>query len=192
MSCAPFDWKDYVFGELPPAERRRMEEHAADCAPCQTELERLRITGTALMTVREEEVPRRIAFVSDKVFEPRWWRTIWQSGPRLGFASAAMLSAAILVHAYTRPATQAAPPPAIDQAQIERRIQEKVTEQVAQAVAAAEAKQQVRVAEAVADAEKRHTMERREMELAVDAKLEYLQKHLNSMVLASSRYRGGE
>jgi hypothetical protein len=37
--------------------------------------------------------------VSDRVFEPRWWQTMWHSGPTMGFASAVVLAAAIVVHA---------------------------------------------------------------------------------------------
>jgi hypothetical protein len=40
-------------------------------ADCQDELAGLRVTLDAMATLREE-LPRRIAFVSDKVFEPRW------------------------------------------------------------------------------------------------------------------------
>ena len=35
------------------------------------------VTLDALSTLREEEIPRRIAFVSDKVFEPRWWQKLF-------------------------------------------------------------------------------------------------------------------
>ena len=56
-------------------------------------------TRSAVLCMREEELPRRIAFVSDKVFEPRWWQKFFASGPQLGFASAAMLAVAIVFHA---------------------------------------------------------------------------------------------
>ena len=52
-------------------------------------------------------MPYRIAFVSDKIFEPRGWAWLWNSAPRLGFVSAAMLAAAILVHGLVRPAPAA-------------------------------------------------------------------------------------
>ena len=54
------------------------------------ELELLQATRTALQALPQEEAPRRIAFVSDKIFEPRWWQRIWQSGPAMGFASSRM------------------------------------------------------------------------------------------------------
>lgn len=98
MNCSPSDLKDYFFDELPAAERRAVETHVSTCADCREQFEALRVTGTALLSVRDEEPPRRIAFVSDPVFEPTWWQRVWNSGPRLGFASAAMLTCAILGH----------------------------------------------------------------------------------------------
>ena len=56
---------------------------------------------TALFSLREEEIPQRIGFVSDQIFEPspwrRGWAAFWGSAARLGFASAAMLSVALVV-----------------------------------------------------------------------------------------------
>src|SRR5947209_5761289 len=99
MGCSPFDLKDYFFGELSVADRRSVDHHVASCVACRDELETLQLTQTALLSVRDEEPPRRIAFVSDKVFEPKWWQTLW-TGPKVGFASAAMLSFAILAHGF--------------------------------------------------------------------------------------------
>src|SRR6266849_2939470 len=100
MSCSSYDWKAYALREMDLAGRREAESHAANCPACREELATLRLTLDALSTLREEEVPRRIAFVSDKVFEPRWW----QSFLRPSFAAAAVIAAAILVHAFVRPA----------------------------------------------------------------------------------------
>jgi len=70
-------------------------------------LNRLRSTQAVLLSVPDEEIPQRIGFVSDRVYEPslmlRWWRAFWGSAPRLAFASAAMLSAAILFSRFTGP-----------------------------------------------------------------------------------------
>ena len=107
MSCSPFDLRDYFLKELTDPQQRQVEAHVKDCPACREELERLRLTEAALFSLREEEIPQRIAFVSDPVFEPsgwrRWWAAFWGSSARLGFASAAMLSVAILVSALTRP-----------------------------------------------------------------------------------------
>ncbi len=108
MSCSPFDLNDYFLEELAAAESRQVETHVKKCAACREELDRLRIMGAALRSVADEEIPQRIAFVSDKIFEPSPWRrrlaAFWNSGSRLGFLSAAMLSASLLVFAFTRPA----------------------------------------------------------------------------------------
>lgn len=117
MSCSPFDLKDYFFGELKSAERDAVEAHAATCEVCREELNALQSTRAALLSIPDEEPPRRIAFVSDKVFEPRWWQVLWNSGPKLGFASAAMLSAAILFHGFT-----ARPSPAVIEAEVAKAV----------------------------------------------------------------------
>jgi hypothetical protein len=108
MSCSPFDLRDYFLKELSDPQQRQMEGHVKACQPCREELDRLRLTEAALLGLPDEEIPQRIAFVSDKIFEPSPWRrrvaAFWNSGARLGFASAAMLSAALLVSAFTRPA----------------------------------------------------------------------------------------
>ncbi len=107
MSCPLLetkpDWKAYALGELDPESRRQAEAHAAVCLSCREELAMFRLTLDALSTLREEEIPRRIAFVSDKVFEPRWWQTFL----RPSFAAACVIAAAILVHAFVRPAAPA-------------------------------------------------------------------------------------
>jgi len=107
MSCSPFDLRDYFLKELTVPQQRQMEAHVHDCQACREELDRLRLTEAAMFSMREEEIPQRIAFVSDQVFEPspwrRWWSVFWSSPARLGFASAAMLSGAVVFSAATRP-----------------------------------------------------------------------------------------
>jgi anti-sigma factor RsiW len=102
MSCSPFDLRDYFLKELPGPEGKQVQLHIKTCAACREELERLRMTEAALVSLRDEEMPQRLAFLSDKIFEPspwrRGWAALWNSGARLGFASAAMLSAALVVY----------------------------------------------------------------------------------------------
>jgi anti-sigma factor RsiW len=119
MTCAPFDLKEYMFGELKPAEKDALDRHLLACSACQDELAALNATQEAVMFLREEEPPRRIAFVSDKVFEPRWWQRLFASGPQLGFASAAMLAMAVVFHATYTPA---AAPQAPAVAQVDQRV----------------------------------------------------------------------
>jgi len=101
VSCANYDWKAYALGELGRADREQAEAHANSCAECRDELAGVRLTLDALSTLREEEAPRRIAFVSDKVFEPRWWQRIWSPT----FAGACVIALAVLVHALIQPVT---------------------------------------------------------------------------------------
>jgi anti-sigma factor RsiW len=156
MSCSPFDLTDYFLKELDEPERRQVEAHVKSCIHCRQELDRLRVTQTALFALREEEVPQRIAFVSDKIFEPspwrRAWESFWGSTARLGFASAAMLSTALVVFALTRPApapSVALHPsaPAITPAEFRQQVQAAVTE----AVAASEARQEKKFERRIAD-----------------------------------------
>lgn len=111
MSCSPFDLRDFFFGELSPADRSATETHLSACLLCREELAKLSDLKTVLTSaLPDEEPPRRIGFVSDKVFEPSWWQRLWSSGPQLGFAGAALLAIAILVHGVlARPVTSAQP-----------------------------------------------------------------------------------
>jgi len=108
MSCSPFDLKDYFLKELPSPQALQVEAHLHTCSACREELAGLRLTEAALFSLRDEEIPQRIAFVSDKIFEPsplrRWFAAFWGSAGRLGFASAAMLSAAIVFSSVNKPA----------------------------------------------------------------------------------------
>src|SRR3984893_11164945 len=102
MSCSSVDLKAYLVGETSQREKSLVEDHVRTCQSCREEQERLRIAYSALLTLQEEELPQRIAFVSDKVFEPRWWERMWRSGPAMGFAAGAGFAAAVLVHAVAR------------------------------------------------------------------------------------------
>lgn len=121
MSCEKYDWKAYALGELAASERRELETHAATCEGCRNELAHVRLTLDTLSALREEEVPRRIAFVSDKVFEPRWWEMFLKPS----FAAALVLGAAIVTHGYLMRT------PAADQAAIQAQVNQAVTRAVA-------------------------------------------------------------
>lgn len=151
MSCTSYDWKAFALGELDPAARREAEAHAATCSVCRDELASLRLTLDAMSTLREEEIPRRIAFVSDKVFEPRWW----QSFLRPSFAAGCLIAAAILVHAFVRPAA-----PVADTAQIESKMEAKIESKIEAGVAQ---RLDAAVAKAVSDAEARDVQTAREL-----------------------------
>jgi anti-sigma factor RsiW len=182
MSCSPFDLRDYFLQELAdPEERRQVEAHVRICQPCREELERLRLTETALFTLRDEEIPQRIAFVSDKVFEPsplrRWLAGFWGSAARLGFASAAMLSVALIVFATTRPAPAPAPGAGPSAAAIEQRVQA-AADQAARAIEARYAQKTEQLVKAV---EERDQKERRLMMASYEMQSNYQQNKIASL-----------
>lgn len=192
MSCSPFDLRDYVLDELGAKERLATEQHLKSCAGCREELGKLDLTRAALLTVPDEEIPQRIAFVSDQVFEPsplrRWFGALWGSAARLGFASAAMLSialvsSALIMRPAPAPGHQAA---VVDTAKLEAQFTARMNEAVTRAVAATEARQAQRMQEVLADAEHRHTMELKSIQLAVDENLSVMQKRLSRYYLASN------
>jgi anti-sigma factor RsiW len=129
MSCSFFDskpeskpdWKAYVLRELGQDAHRQAEAHLAACSICHEEVATLRLTLDSLSTLREEEMPRRIAFVSDKVFEPRWWQRVFSPT----FAAGALVAAAILVHGAIRPGQ-------IPPAQLDAAVNKAVSQAVSQ------------------------------------------------------------
>ncbi len=121
MSCvspeSKPDWKAYVLRELGQDAHRQAEAHLAACSTCHEEVATLRLTLDTLSTLREEEMPRRIAFVSDKVFEPRWWQRVFNPT----FAAGLLVAAAILVHGWLRPGQ-------IPQAQVDAAVTKAVSQ----------------------------------------------------------------
>jgi len=191
MSCSPFDLRDYYFKELAENERRLTEVHVKTCAHCREELERLHGTESALLALPDEEIPQRIGFVSDPVFQPsgfrRGWDALWGSAARLGFVSAAMLSAALLVFSLTRPVPQAnAPAPAMTQTATQADFSKRLDDAVSKAEAASEARQVRQTQELLAVSDKRHALETQAMMVRVQEYLEVEKKHLNTLILASN------
>ena len=75
MNCP--DLKAYVLGESSPGESLEIRCHLEACSACALEAERLQVATHALRTLPDEEIPVHIRFVSDKVFEPRWWQRLF-------------------------------------------------------------------------------------------------------------------
>jgi hypothetical protein len=124
--------------------------------------------------LRDEEIPQRIAFVSDRIFEPsplrRWFSGFWGSTARLGFASAAMLSASVLYFAATRPAPapdRTAAPTMAAVSPSPQQIQQQIQQAVSKAVAQLEARQAETTKQLVADFERRNGEELRSIRWAV-------------------------
>jgi anti-sigma factor RsiW len=192
MTCSQHDLKGYILGELPAAEGGPLESHLKVCPDCREEVERLRLTRTALDSLPEEEIPRRIAFVSDKIFEPRGWTWLWNSAPRLVFASAALLALAIVVHAFVRPAPVAVPV-AVNTTAVEARVEAEVAKRLQsvleKAAAESEARQARQVAELVASAERRADQRREADLVAMQESVSFLLRRANVSLRAS--YDGG-
>ena len=190
MSCSPFDLRDYVLKELSDAERKQVDAHVKGCGGCREEVERLRLTEAALFSLREEEIPQRIAFVSDKIFEPspwrRGWAAFWASTARLGFASAALLSLALMVFSLARTAgTPAGPasarvtvqPASVSDAEIQQRVQLAVDK----AIADHEARLEKAFDQRIADVERRNQA----MLLSAASELRFMQREETAMVRGS-------
>jgi anti-sigma factor RsiW len=194
MNCSQHDLKGYILGELPAEECGPLETHLKGCLDCREEVERLRLTRTALDSLPEEEIPRRIAFVSDKVFEPRGWAWLWNSAPRLVFASATLLALAIVVHAFVRPAPVAIPM-AANSAAMEARVEGEVAKRLQpileKAAAESEARQARQVAELVAAAERRVNQQRQADLVSMEETLNVLQKRWSVYQRASYDAGGG-
>lgn len=155
----------------------------ADAPP--EERERLANTIAALRAVPEEDPPRRIAFVSDKVFQPKWW----QRFPAWGFASAAALAGAILAHGYLmRPVTPGitAQAPAatagIDVKALEARFEQRLEAALRKAAAENEA----RLKAAVEETERRLNFEHRAAMLTVEENMNLMRKQMNRMFVATA------
>jgi hypothetical protein len=131
-------------------------------------------------------VPRRISFVSDPVFEPSWWQRFLSTGPKLGFASAAMLSMAILAHGVvTRPRVAHVPAPA----QVATR---QAAPQAVQPVPADQIRALVlaEVSAKLAEQEKKAERQRQADMTDVKSAFDTMQKRVNNMYLSAARYGG--
>ena len=186
MSCSSVDLKAYLLGETDRTEKSSVDDHVRACQACREELDRLKLTDAALRSLEDEEVPQRIAFVSDKVFEPRWYQTIWRSGPVMGFASAVLVAAAILVHAYERPVVVAVP--VVDTARIEREVNARVNA----AVAAAQVKQEERTVALLDAAEKRFEAKRKEDLAIVQDVARYSKMQMDRATVAANSLAEGQ
>jgi anti-sigma-K factor RskA len=194
MNCAPevrdYDLRDYYFGVLSPADRRKVDEHLSGCEQCSTELDRLRLTAAALNALPQEEIPRRIGFVSDKVFQPssvsRWWQMVWMSGARTASLAVALLAVAILIHAFrpqpAAPRTSIAPVAAGQVSYDPGALQAAVDQAVAKAVAKTESRYDLKLEAVMAE----NRQQRRMIELAAEA-IDTMDRHNRVMTVAANR-----
>ncbi len=196
MKCSEIELNDYALRELPEPERARVEAHLRECGSCRAEVDRLLLTEAALFSLRDEEIPQRIAFVSDQVFEPspmrRWLGAFWGSAARLGFASAAVLSAAILYSALTRPAhtpVYVAPAPvAQSPAPSGPDVQQLVQAAVEKAVRESETRQARKTEETLTRLAQQAEQEKRELALAQQQN-RYFERQNGAISLDTAGYR---
>lgn len=193
MSCQEFDWKAYALDDISGAERKRYDTHLLECASCREESERLGATLLLVKRLPATEPPRRIAFVSDPVFEPSWWQRLWASGPRLAFLGSGMLAAAIVAHGVMlRPA--AAPVPVatarVDEAKIQAEVDRRVSESMGKVVADLRTQQGEASAQLAAQLDKKWAMQRNQDLRTLDTEFTYLQKQLGALYKNASLMGG--
>ncbi len=186
MSCERIELvRDFAFEELDAAGRRSVEQHIAACGECALELQRLQLTAAALRIVPDREIPQRVAFVSDKVFEPspavRFFRGIWNSGAKLAFVSACLLAAAIGYSAWHRPlevrtVVHAANPD----------VSKQVEEAVNRAVAAVREQDRRAAQLELAAVEKKYDDRQKALMVSVQENFEVMQKRLSSYTMLAS------
>jgi anti-sigma factor RsiW len=161
--------RDYAFDEqLPQDKRRAMEQHLAACGDCALELDQLRLTTAALRTLPDREIPQRIAFVSDRVFEPSPFRRFWNSG----FASACVLAVALVVSAWHLSGTYRP-------AEIHTVVQATSAAEINAAVANAVAQVRADDAQVIQAAERKRDAEYRGQMVALEENFDVLRKTMN-------------
>lgn len=178
--------RDYAFDELPAGERREMEQHLTACQCCATELHQLQLTTAAMRTIPDQEIPQRIAFVSDKIFQPspvaRFFSGFWNSAARLGFASACIVATALLAMTFHRPPEIRTIVQTASGIDVSKQIDDAVTKAVQQV--RAEDAQLTKAA--LAAAEIRHEREHRMLMASMEQSLEVMQKRMGAMTSLAS------
>jgi hypothetical protein len=185
--CDREQLRDFAFDELAAPARAAMERHLAGCADCATELAQLQLTTAALRVLPELEIPQRIAFVSDKVFEPspvvRFFSGFWNSGARLAFVSACVLATAILFSAYRRPVEnhslpQPAATAALSRDELSREMDARINKAVSDAVARVHEEDARVMKTALELADRKAEQQRRTLMVAMSEQMNTLQKRL--------------
>jgi hypothetical protein len=144
----------------------------------------------ARAAVPDEEIPQRVGFVSENVFDPsawrRFWSSFWTSSARLAFSASAMLMIAALLWTRPAPVSVSSQVPNPDLTRLEREFDARVQAAVAKAIEESEARQEKKNAEMLRAVEKRYEMDRKALMLAMDENLSLMQMRMGTMVLASS------
>ena len=193
MKCSGFDWKAYVLEEIGAAERDQYDRHLAACPDCSGEVNGFRLTLVALHRLPEMEPPRRISFVSDPVMQPSWWQRFLRSTPQLGFASAAVLSVALVTGAWILRPAPAAPSPVaqVTDGQMEERVQKEVDRRLPVLLSESQRQNEAALAR-IAQLEKR-VQEQRSRDLQdVRESFSYLERQLGTLYRNASQTGGDD
>jgi len=193
------DLKAYLFGELAEEERRRVAAQLEKDPALRAEYARLEQTQAMLGFVQDEELPRRIAFVSDKVFEPSWWQRFLASGPQLGFASAALLALAMVGHGWlSRPVAPAMQAAKFDEAVVRQVVAAEVSQRMNDVlrqvsdVPNSDVKTAQLIAVAMKQAEKRAELDRAADRLTIEENFNLLRRLISRDQVASYQRPAGE
>ena len=190
--------RDYAFDELPKSERPALEAHLVACDDCAAELRQLRLTTAALASLPDQEPPRRIAFVSDKVFEPSWINRLWRATGWQGLAATGALAIALFAVMTNRTAQPIAAPASVASIQntsasamSEQQIRAAITQAVNDAVANTRIQDSEFLKAALADADKRHEKEHQALMVAMEENLTVMQKRLGTYTTLAA-YEGAQ
>lgn len=178
--------RDYAFEELSGADRAAMERHVAACGDCAEDLRAITLTTATLRSLPDREVPQRIAFVSDKLFEPspwlRFFRGFFGSGTQVGFAAACLLAAAIFFAPARRPGEIRTVVTAASGADVTRQIDAAVKKAVAQVH-----DEDLRLTQvALNSAEAKHAREHKELLAAMQESVDVMQKRMGAYTSLAS------
>ena len=185
--CDREQLRDFAFDELAVPARAAIERHLAGCEACAAELAQIQLTTAALRVLPDREIPQRIAFVSDKVFEPsravRLFSGFWNSGARLAFVSACVLAAAIVFSAYRRPAEIRSVSPSAGNAtlsrdELSREMDARINKAVSDAVARVHEEDARVMKAALESANHKAEQQRRTLMVAMSEQMNMLQKRL--------------
>jgi anti-sigma factor RsiW len=177
--CDREQLRDFAFDELAAPARGAMERHLAGCEACAAELAQLQLTTAALRVLPDREIPQRIAFVSDKVFEPglaqRFFDRFWRSSAQVVFASACLMVIAAVISTMQ-------PGPIRDRPVMTRAqwtvVQAEIDKAVSAAVTRAREEDARVLKAAVENANRKSERQKRELMVAMSEQMSTLQKRL--------------
>jgi hypothetical protein len=200
MSCP--DVRDLHYGELTGPEQQRILEHLKSCEDCRIEAERLNHVAAMMRDVPAEEPLTRIRFVSDKVFEPKWWQRLfavdrrswgWQlafSLPLWAIVSILLLNRLVPAHANVlsvnpRFSQDARVAQQQSEAQIQKLVDQRVTAAVAKAVAEVEMRHAEQTRMEMAQFRSRYQRDQEQFHQAAYSFYRNLDQKVNRVAMAS-------